>query len=152
MTPPNNLALVEPSSDINADTGLVESEFLKKFRAKFVGSDAENKPWPRQTVNTPLEYANEFVAVFRSLFMLLEDDEVPPTGPAHSARQMVKELIDETHWPSGAAVPVPTPWKVKRVRAFRRYEIGAAISILMEEYNARGPGGDPSGYPPQRPS
>jgi len=151
MTPPNNLALVEPRSDIDADTGLVESEFLKKFRTKFVGPDQENPPWPRETVNTPLEYSNEFVAVFRSLFMLLEHDEVPPAGPANAAKQMVKELIDETQWPNGAAVPVPTPWKVKRARAFRRYEIGAAINILMEAYNSGGPGGDPSGYPPQRP-
>jgi len=142
-----------PPKDIDPDTGMVESEFLKKFRAKFIG-DAENPPWPwpRQTVNTPLEFANEFVAVFRSLFMLLEDDDVPPAGPPNSAKQMVKDLIEETVWPSGAMVPVPDPWKVNRVRAFRRYEIAAAINILMEAYNARGPGGDPSGYPPQRPS
>jgi hypothetical protein len=65
---------------------------------------------------------------------------------------MVKDLIDETHWPNGESIPVPAPWKVNRARAFRRYEIGAAINILMEAYNAQGPGGDPSGYPPQRPS
>ena len=76
MTPPNKLALVEPISTSIRITGLVESEFLKKFRAKFVGSDQENPPWPRETVNTALEYANEFVAVFRSLFMLLEHDDV----------------------------------------------------------------------------
>ncbi len=151
MTSPNKLALVEPVSDIDPNTGLVESEFLKKFREKFIGPDAENPPWPREITNTPLEYANEFVAVFRSLFMLLEGEDVPPAGPANSAKQMVKELIDETGWPSGAAVPVPAPWKATRARAFRRYEIAAAINILMGAYNSEGPGGDASGYPPQRP-
>ena len=77
MTSPNKLALVEPVSDIDPNTGLVESEFLKKFREKFIGPDAENPPWPREITNTPLEYANEFVAVFRSLFMLLEGEDVP---------------------------------------------------------------------------
>ena len=116
---------------------MVESEFLKKFRAKFVGSDQENPPWPRETVNTALEYANEFVAVFRSLFMLLEHDDVPLTGPAKSARQMVKDLIDETHWPNGESIPVPAPWKVNRARAFRRYEIGAAINISWRRTTRR---------------
>jgi len=139
-----------PPNDIDPETGLVESEFLKQFRAKFVG--AENPPWPRETTNTPMEFANEFVAVFRSLFMLLEDDVVPQVGPAHSAKQMIKELVDETHWPNGATIPVPAPWKPTRARAFRRYEIAAAITILMRAYDKGGPGGDPSGYPPQRPS
>ena len=153
MTPPSNVARMEISStasDIDPKSGLVESEFLKKFREKFVGTGLP-KPWPRVTVNTPTEYANEFVAVFRSMFMLLEDDEVPPEGPPNSAKQMIKELIAETEWPTGESIPVPDPWKLTRVRAFRRYEISACIAILMQAYKG-GPGGDPSGYPPQRPS
>jgi hypothetical protein len=142
-----------PPNDIDPETGLVESEFLKQFRARFVTPpNAENPSWPRETVNTPMEYANEFVAVFRSLFMLLEGEVVPPVGPAHSAKQMINELVDETHWPNGKDVPVPTPWKGDRARAFRRYEIAAAINILMKVYDKGGPGGDPSGYPPQRPN
>src|SRR5262245_19448783 len=149
MTPPSNVTRLEPNSsapgDIDPKTGLVESEFMKKFREKFVGSGLP-RPWPRETVNTPAEFASEFVAVFRSMFMLLVDDELPPEGPPKSAKQMIKELITETGWPIGETVPVPDPWKATRLRAFRRYEISACIAILMQAYKG-GPGGDPSGYP-----
>jgi hypothetical protein len=141
-----------PMNEIDPNTGMIETEFLKKFRKKFSSSDADNAPWPRQSTDTPLEYANEFVAVFRSMFMLLEHDIVPPEGPARSARQLIKELIAETGWPDGESVPVPEPWIPTRYRAFRRYEIACAINILMQLFNKGGPGGDPSGYPPKRPA
>ena len=155
MTPPSTVTRIDTNTStdsLDPQSGIIESEFLKKFRAKFTTADAGTPAWPRQSVNTPAEFASEFTAVFRSMFLLLEDDEVPAAGPAKSAKQMIKELIEETGWPDGTMVPVPDAWKLKRYRAFRRYEISASIAILMEIYNSLGPGGDPSGYPPQRPN
>jgi len=142
------------SVTVNGDVtvvGMVESEFLGKFREKFVGSGAA-KPWPRAAVNTKAEFSTEFTDVFRSMFLRREASIDPPEGEPGSAKQMIKELIEETGWPDNAAIPVAEPWKSQgRVVAFRRYEITCAMYILMQEYHAQnndGAGGGSSELPP----
>lgn len=132
--------------------GMVESLFLTKFREKFMGTGApgEQKPWPRPSVNTPLEFTTEFTDVFRSLFLLLEAGTTPAGGVPGSAKQMILELITDTHWPADTAdAPVPEPWNSNgQFNAFRRYEIASAMHLLMRTFNGLGAGGGSTPFPP----
>jgi|SoiMethySBSTD1v2_1073268.scaffolds.fasta_scaffold998780_2 hypothetical protein len=142
----------ENTGELDAD-GIVESEFLKKFRAKFVGdTSVMPRPWPRATTNTTTELSSEFTAVFRALFQLQEGGIVPPTGDPGTAKQMIHELVADTDWPNGPTVPVPAPWRETRADTFRRYECVAALMIMMKELDRRGDGGGSEGFPPTRPS
>ena len=135
------------------DDGLVESEFLRKFRAKFVGdTNVVERPWPRADKNTATELASEFTAVFRALFQLKEGGIAPPEGDTGTAKEMIRELITETNWPNGSGVPVPAPWQATRSDTFRRYECVAALMIMMKEFDRQGFAGGSEGFPPTRPS
>src|SRR3954471_5618207 len=128
--------------------GMIESPFLKAFRDKFIGSGAE-PAWPRATVNTPAEFATEFTDLLRTLFLRREASVSPPDGAPGSAKQMIKELLDDTQWPDKIKSPVPEPWNSNgHFVAFRRYEIACALNILMQTYNSSGQGGGIGGYPP----
>jgi len=155
-TQPGRLAMahLDAGNPEDLDDGaLVESEFLKKFRAKFVGDTSVlERPWPRASANTATEKASEFTAVFRALYQLQEGGIAPPEGEAGSAKGMIHDLIKETGWPNGPGVPVPAPWRATRADTFRRYECIAALMILMKELDRQGDGGSSEGFPPTRPT
>ncbi len=136
------------SGDVNV-IGMVESEFLSKFREKFAGNGAP-KPWPRQSTNTPAEFCTEFTDVLRALFLRNEGSVTPPDGAPGSAKQIIKELIAETDWPADSPkAAVPEPWNSNgQSAAFRRYEISCAIYILMRTFDGLGSGGGSTPFPP----
>jgi len=159
-----SVAKLPPSADGLAETeavrvvGVIESEFLKKLRAKFVGNVAGQQLWPPQAA---LENgaaakelaAQEFTDAFRALFLLREDFVQPPgDGAEGSARKLIRELIDETGWPFfNDKVPVPEPWSSTDKRdKFRRYEVSSAMDVLMRLFHAKGAGGGSSDMPPDR--
>jgi len=136
-------------------TGTVDSAFLKKLRTKFIGPDPDNQVWPSDDAVDDEELAaSEFIDAFRALFMLREDGVPPPAGAPGSAKQLIKELVDETGWPAfNENVAVPAPWNTPEKRdSFRRYEVSSAVDVLMRVYHMKGAsaGGEPTQLPPDR--
>jgi len=140
-------------------TGTIESAFLAKLREKFSGANPDEPIWPPDAIMQMDEgrdalVAQEFIDVFRALFMLREAGDPPPAdGAEGSAKKLLAQLIAETGWPdfeAPATVPVPPPWDNTDDRdPFRRYEISAAMDVLMRLYHAKGPAGG-SDLPPDR--
>ena len=134
--------------------GMIDSEFIKKFRAKFLGTGATARPWPpASAVGMPSIAKDEFVDAFSLLFMLKEDfAPVPTDGAPGSARKLIQELIEETGWPVDMdKAPIPAPWNVaEKADQFRRYEIGCALNLMMSAYDspAGGVGGGSTPFPP----
>jgi hypothetical protein len=133
--------------------GIIESEFLRKLREKFLGTNAMPQPWPSAAATgMPSLAADEFVDAFRLLFMLKEDfAPIPSDGAPGSARKLLAELVEETGWPDPQQCPVPAPWNVStETDKFRRYEIACAVGIMMRAYDAPpgGVGGGSTPFPP----
>jgi hypothetical protein len=132
---------------------MVASQFIVKLRDTFLSEDAIDNLWSPQFTDPDAPNRNALIAAdiasaFRSLFMRNEARAAPEPGAVDSAAKRMKELIEETQWPENAAFPVPAPFNED---AFRRYEVGCAVAILMEAFHRGGPGGDPSNFPPTRP-
>jgi hypothetical protein len=147
--------------------GMVESEFLKKLRELAFKTDSDGKQiWPPDSVlgNTIASrklLSQEFMDAWDALFMLEEKlVPVPTDGAPGSAKALIKDLIDATHWPLSSPtpaplvpVPVPEPWNTgPHQLAFRRYEVTCAMDILMRAFRNKGAGtgGENTGVPPER--
>ena len=136
--------------------GIIESEFLRKFREKFFGKPGEEQPWPTtELMMDNKRLAEEFTDAFRTLFLLREEFDPPAAdGADGSAKKLIKQLIDDTGWPLfNEKVPVPEPWSASDKRdRFRRYEVSAAMDIMMRAFHCKGTGGggETTGLPPDR--
>jgi len=137
--------------------GTVDSEFLKLLKQKFAQTDANGKLlWPPDAImEDEVAIAGEFTDAFVALFKLQEGGIGPPTdGVPGRAKKLIEELVVATGWPAfNLTVPVPAPWnKEDRRDSFRRYEVSAAVDVLMRIYHLKGAGGsaEPTGLPPDR--
>lgn len=124
-------------------TASIESEFLRKLRAKLIGNVPSVQAWPlAEIMDMESEVSDEFTDAFQALFLALEGAMPPFDGRAGSAKKLIMELIEETEWPAfNDKVPVPAPWNVAMKQdAFRRYEVSAAMDVMMRLYHAKGAG------------
>jgi hypothetical protein len=132
--------------------GTIESDFLNKFRVKFGVPGQTPRPWPSNDIlSKPDKMVEEFKDVLHALFICRETFADPPTGgTAGSAKKLIEDLIKDNEWPHKfEKAPVPAPWKTDKERdLFRRYEVSAAMDILMRAYDAAGAGGGSTPFPP----
>lgn len=153
----NNQEKPAPSIPVDAPEDpagdLAESDFLTRLRAEFIANPIK---WPKNfdTGKTNKAVA-ELQAAFRWMFLALErPSEARPKLTKGSAVKIVSDVAKQTKWPktpSKGGPDVAKGWD-DHPRAFRRYEIGAAMNILMNAFNRGGPGGTGSSWPPQRPA
>jgi hypothetical protein len=145
---PNSPEPAGASGDAKEARGKIHSDFIDQLRAKFLGTPP---PWPRASVKTREQVLAEISAAFRAMFLRVERSKPIPSAAKGSAVQLVGEVVKATRWPKdNPLAKVPDHWK-DNVRTFRRYEIAAAMDVLMQAFNASGGGGSGSEWPPDRP-
>jgi hypothetical protein len=129
---------------------LTESEFLKALRGVFL---ATTRVWPKK-VNDRAKVLAEMQAAFRWMFQAAEMPSVKrPAGAKGSAVQLIADVAKQTKWPKSPGQKGPALGKgwENHNKAFRRYEVGAAMNILMNAYNNGGSTGQGTPWPPQHP-
>jgi hypothetical protein len=138
-------------AQIDPETGLIESEFLIAFRARFIGS-GPNPNWPAsQSQAGALAIAQkEIPEVLSAMFAKVENGDPLPGGPAGSGLALLSEVATATGWP-GPDSEVPAGWE-DHPAIFRRYEISGAMNIMLAAYNRVGASGGPKEWPPTLPS
>lgn len=130
--------------------GLVASDFIDAIRAQFIGSAGLPKypdVSPAQAVGKVIQELPEALA---AMLTVLDDGGEFPDAPAQgSAVALVIAAATSSRWPS-AASKIPSDWSAS-VPKFRRYEIAAAINLMLQAYHHHGVGGGSSGFPPEKP-
>lgn len=154
-------SLVDPPAnnpDENAATnGMVPSEFIIKLRAKFFGSEASTRLWNTTFADPDDEdgrvklIAADIAAALQALILRKAELEVPEPTTINSAAEFMQELLEDTNWPDGAGVPVPSDFSADTA-TFRNYEVGCAAAVMVQAFHRNGgPGGEPTDYPPTHP-
>jgi hypothetical protein len=129
---------------------LTESQFLTALRAVFLSKDPV---WPKR-VNDRAKILAEMQAAFRWMFQAVDLPSVKRTnGAKGSAVQLIADVAKQTKWPKSPSQKGPALGKgwEKHNKAFRRYEVAAAMNILMNAFNVGGDTGQGTPWPPQHP-
>ena len=144
--------------DLTASDGLIDSAFIVKLRDAFKNPalPVGQKLWDANftALNDPKRFpkiADDIGRAFKALFLRREQPGTPPPAPTtvNSAEKVVVDFLTANNWPQDIAnFPVPGPWAEV---AFRRYEIAAAMYIIMSAFQRDGSGGGPASLPPSLP-
>jgi len=144
---------------LDPDTGLIESDFVKMIRAKIIG-DGDVPNWPPEgQVLTDADAIADMNDALTLLFMRNEGKPLPSKIPAaKSLAKIVRDLLGKSKWPEEPP-KIPTRFRPdpalglpNRMAAFRRYEIACAFNIMMRAFHVgSGAAGSDTDWPPQRP-
>ena len=150
----------KPDGQLDRITGLIESDFVKKLRARIIGDDGM-PIWPAE-----LEVDHEEEDAIRQinlacelLFLRCEGEPLPSKiHPARSLPRIIQELFNEVpNWPDNEPPRVPRrfkegPKRPDRFNMFRRYEVACAFNIMMKAWDMSQSGGSTGAeWPPQKP-
>jgi hypothetical protein len=146
----------ESSEETPMVNGMVASKFIVKLRETFLSAEAKADLWSDAFANKATStnrntlIAMDIASAFRSVFLRNEDLAAPEPGGEGSAARRMKQLLDgdAADWPNDDSFPVPEPYNRD---AFRHYEVGCAVAILMEAFHKDGAGGEPTDFPPSKP-
>ncbi len=144
---------------VDPDTGLIESDFVKLMRAKIIG-DGDVPNWPAEgQVLTDADAIADMNDALTLLFLRNEGKPLPSKIPAaKSLAKIVRDLLGKTKWPEEPP-KIPTRFRPdselglpNRKAAFRRYEVACAFNIMMKAFHmGGGAAGSGTDWPPQRP-
>jgi hypothetical protein len=146
--------------EVTSTDGLIDSAFIVKLRQKFnnPGLPRGQSLWDDKFApagpGKKLLIAEDIARAFTALFMRVEK-EVGPVAAAtkNSAEKVVADFLlaqpPAKRWPNDPSFPTLPPWEKK---AFRRYEVAAAMYVIMSAFNESGAGGGPASLPPSLPS
>lgn len=148
--------------EIPMTDGLLDSKFILKLREEFTnpGLPPGQSLWDDNFASSGTPGRKQLIAddiarSFNALFMRLELGADPPTTSttprANSSEKIILSLLGtgSGNWPNDPSYPIIGTWTKK---AFRRYEISAAMYIILSAFNSSGSGGEPSGLPPSLPA
>jgi len=151
---------------LDPDTGLIESEFVKMLRARIIGNDPAEPIWPSELEEDHDEEdaIRQINLACELLFLRCEGEPLPgKIHPAKSLPRIIQELLKEVSgWPEDEPPRIPErfhkdedarpPRPLDRRVAFRRYEVACAFNIMMQAWNRFGAAGVPGAeWPPQKP-
>lgn len=147
--PPIALASAGLPTVITKD-GLVGSDFIDAIRAQFIGGGGLPKYPDVPPAQAVAKVIQELPEALAALLTVLDDGGDFPENPAAgSATALVVAAATATGWPT-AASRIPSDWAAS-VPKFRRYEIAAAMNLMLQAYHHHGVGGGSSGFPPEKP-
>lgn len=146
--------------EVTSTDGLIDSAFIVKLRQKFKspGLPRGQALWDNKFApdgpGKKLLIAQDIARAFTVLFMRVEKEEGPVAATTkNSAEKVVTDLLLAQplakRWPNDPGFPTLPPWDKK---AFRRYEVAAAMYVMMSTFNESGAGGGPTSLPPSLPS
>ena len=143
---------------LDPDTGLIESDFVKLLRDRIIGDgDAPNWP-PEGEVLSDVDAIAEMNDALTLLFLRNEGKPLPGKIPgAKSLAKIVRDLLGKSKWPAEPP-KIPTRFRPdaalglkNRKAVFRRYEVACAFNIMMKAFHMGSAAGSGTEWPPQKP-
>ena len=122
------------------------SVFLAKVWGKFYNSTGQSI-WPGQPMHDHDARATaELPVALSALFGRAAFGDEMPAADSTTALGKLNEAAAEADWPANAAIP--DTWDPELIDTYRLYEVGCAVSILIQAFHDSGGGGGPRTYPP----
>ena len=129
---------------------LADSAFISGLRARFFQQGVP--VWPDAGLTTPEAAFADLAAAARVVFLKCENPVlvVPVTGAEGSAEKIVSTYLSELNWPAEPP-EIPEYWTGPN-KAYRRFEVGRAVDVMLEAYHFGTGGSGGTGWPPKNPN
>lgn len=128
---------------------LEDSAFIAGLRARFFSEGVPQ--WPPAGMTLEAEIADLSAATGKLLFKCEKQASVVTvSGTPGSAENIVSNYLASLGWP-GSPPEIPEQWRGTAI-AFRRFEVGRAVDVMLQSFHMIKGGGPGQGWPPRNPS